>query len=180
MSRTGVTHASGQRGVALVVVLLLLLVVTLLGLAVMRTTIMQERMAANSVARSGAFQVAEAGLRVGEAYAGGLDPSAIPPAGCVNGVCARPANPGDAPAWAASGFWDAVSGAGYLQTDTVNGIRAKYVVEDYGMADSDSCTGSIDMSSPPCDPHVQVYRVTVHSQAPDGAMVTLQSLYEVP
>lgn len=180
MRQMEVAMVTRQKGVALVVVLLLLLVVTLLGLAVMRTTIMQERMAANSVARSGAFQVAEAGLRVGETYASGLDPTTIPAAGCVNGVCARPANPGDAPAWAASGFWDATSAPGYLVADAVNGVRAKYVVEDYGVADSDSCTGSIDMSAPPCNPSVQVYRVTVHSQAPDGATVTLQSLYEVP
>jgi len=169
-----------QGGVALVVVLLLLLVVTLLGLAVMRTTILQERMSANSVARSGAFQVAEAGLRAAEAFAAGIDPSSIPSAGCVAGVCARPANPGDAPAWAASGFWDAPSGSGYLLAEEVNGFQAKYVIEDYGKADSDSCTGSIDMSAPPCDPKIQVYRVTVRSKAPDGADVTLQSLYEVP
>ena len=167
-----------QRGVALVVVLLLLLVVTLLGLAVMRTTIMQERMAATSVARSSAFQVAEAALREGEALAKDLDPATIPASGCAAGVCARPANPGDDPAWAASGFWDS-SGA-FLTAGEVNGVEAKYVVEDYGFADSDACTGSIDMSSGPCTPTIQIYRITVHSQAPDGAIVTLQSLYQAP
>ncbi|MGD6484782.1 PilX N-terminal domain-containing pilus assembly protein, partial [Xanthomonas citri pv. citri] len=42
--------ASRQRGIALVVTLLLLLIVTLLGLAAMRGTLLQERMAANAMA----------------------------------------------------------------------------------------------------------------------------------
>ncbi|MBD4271205.1 pilus assembly protein, partial [Xanthomonas citri pv. citri] len=40
-----------QRGVSLIVVLLLLLVMTLLGLAVLRSTVLGERMASNLVDR---------------------------------------------------------------------------------------------------------------------------------
>ena len=43
---------SRQRGITLVVVLLLLVVVTLLGLAAMRGTVMQERMSGNAAARA--------------------------------------------------------------------------------------------------------------------------------
>lgn len=166
-----------QGGVALVVVLLLLLVVTLLGLAVMRTTILQERMAANSVARSGAFQVAEAVLREAEGIASSK-PS-LPPSGCVDGVCARPSPAGADPAWKAESFWQTGGGFRLAKAD-INEIRAKYVIEDYGKGDSSACTGSIDMSAPECDVDTQIYRITVRSKAPDGADVTLQSLYEVP
>lgn len=55
-----------QRGVALAVALILLLVVTIIGLAGMRGTILQERMSANMYDRSLAFQRAEAGLRAAE------------------------------------------------------------------------------------------------------------------
>ena len=56
-----------QRGVALVVSLLLLIIVAIVGLAAVRGTIMQQKMAANSFDREQAFQAAEAALRVAAA-----------------------------------------------------------------------------------------------------------------
>lgn len=55
-----------QRGASLVVVLLLLLVMTLLGLAVLRSTLLEEKMSANLYDRSLAFQGAESALREAE------------------------------------------------------------------------------------------------------------------
>lgn len=57
-----------QRGAALVIVLLLLLVMTLLGLASLRATLLEERMTGALFDRSLAFQAAEAALREGEAF----------------------------------------------------------------------------------------------------------------
>ncbi|ADV26703.1 hypothetical protein Psesu_0851 [Pseudoxanthomonas suwonensis 11-1] len=57
---------SRQRGASLVVVLILLLVMTLLGLAVLRGTLLEERMSANMFDRSLAFQQAESALREAE------------------------------------------------------------------------------------------------------------------
>ena len=65
-------HLPGRRrqsGVALIVVLILLMVMTLLGLASLRGTLMEERMSANLFDRSLAFQAAESALR--EADRGG-------------------------------------------------------------------------------------------------------------
>ena len=56
-----------QRGASLVVVLILLLVMTLLGLAVLRGTLLEERMSANLLDRSQNFQAAEAALTIIEA-----------------------------------------------------------------------------------------------------------------
>lgn len=56
-----------QSGASLVVVLILLVVMTILGLAVMRTTLLEERMSANMYDRSLAFQQAESALREAEA-----------------------------------------------------------------------------------------------------------------
>jgi type IV pilus assembly protein PilX len=58
---------ANQRGVALVVALILLVVITLVGLAAVRGTIMQQKMAANMYDRQIAFQDAEAAMRVAAA-----------------------------------------------------------------------------------------------------------------
>lgn len=57
-----------QRGAVLAVGLVILLVITLLGLAGIQGTSLEERMAGNSLDRQRAFQAAEAALLVGEAY----------------------------------------------------------------------------------------------------------------
>lgn len=56
----------GQRGVALVVSLILLVLATLIGLASVRGTNLQERMSSNMYDRSLAFQRAESALRAAE------------------------------------------------------------------------------------------------------------------
>lgn len=54
-----------QQGVALVVALLLLILIAIVGLAAIRGTIIQQRMASNMYDRQLAFQAAEAALRIG-------------------------------------------------------------------------------------------------------------------
>lgn len=62
-----------QRGISLVVVMVLLVAVSLLGIAVLRSSAMQERMSANLRDRNLAFQSAEAALRYAqEDVLGGL------------------------------------------------------------------------------------------------------------
>jgi type IV pilus assembly protein PilX len=56
----------GQRGAALIVALLMLLIMTVLGIAAMGVTRMEERMAGNTRDIDVAFQSAEAGLRDSE------------------------------------------------------------------------------------------------------------------
>lgn len=169
-------RSAAQRGVALIVVLLLLLVVTLLGLASMRGTLLQERMAGNVLARGEAFQAAEAVLREAEIYA--ATKPLVPGSGCDKGVCAMPEG-GAAPAWQAAGFWDTATNYRVANAE-IGGFKPKYVIEDYGQSESNDCTGSVDMSASPCANAKQVYRITVMSHAPSGAEVMLQSTFEVP
>lgn len=173
----GATRAA-QQGVSLLVVLMLLLVVTVLGLAAMRGTLMQERMAANAIARSNAFQTAEGALREAEAAATLKLP--VPASGCGNGWCARPA-PGDAPAWQQEGFWDRDGGWARVQSE-VNDITAQYVIEDYGKGpESGTTQGGYELEQYPQQrPEYQYYRITVRSRSPNGAEVLLQSMLEVP
>ena len=66
-----------SQGAALAVALILLVIITILGLASMRNTNMQERMTANFLDRSLAFQSAETGLRVIETKPSALAPPPI-------------------------------------------------------------------------------------------------------
>lgn len=60
--------SSNQAGSALIVSLIMLLLITLVAVAGMQTTIMQERMSANFYDRDLAFQAAESALREGEQF----------------------------------------------------------------------------------------------------------------
>ena len=64
--RGNFAHRQGQTGVSLLVVLILLLVTSVLGIAVLRSSAMQERMSGNMYDRSLAMQAAEMGLNAGE------------------------------------------------------------------------------------------------------------------
>jgi type IV pilus assembly protein PilX len=81
---------SRQSGTALITSLLLLLVLTVLGVVMMRTSVMQERMAGNTRDLNMALQGGEAGLRYAEAIIDALPapaPSPSPALPCVV-VCA--------------------------------------------------------------------------------------------
>lgn len=64
LQQTSIKQA--QRGAVLIVGLIMLLLLTVIGLASIRGTDLQERMAGNMRDRNLAFQAAEAGLRYGE------------------------------------------------------------------------------------------------------------------
>jgi len=70
-------HSSKQNGVALVVALILLIVITLVGLAAVHGTIMQQKMTSNFYDRQLAFQASEAALRQAEAFVQGTTPPGI-------------------------------------------------------------------------------------------------------
>lgn len=92
--RTQSRHSFGrwQSGAALVVGLVMLLVLTLLGLASMQTTSLQERMASNYDQRNQAFQLAETGLRFAEReYWEALREGRAPPLSADRNVIGWPA-----------------------------------------------------------------------------------------
>ncbi len=178
-----VSYPLRQQGVSLVVVLILLLIMTLLGLAVLRSTVLEERMSANLVDRNLSFQAAEAALREGEALAASrtnAEHAAIAAAAaggaCSNGVCPRP----DATAverWKASGF-----GGWRAATTSVGSIASapQFFIEYMGTSETwlecnldPRYTGS-DICLRP------VYRVTARSEAAGRASVIVQSNFIVP
>jgi type IV pilus assembly protein PilX len=171
---------NNQRGVALIVALVLLVVATLIGLAGIRGTTLQERMSANMYDRSLAFQRAESALRAAE--------QAITTTWRIdelNGQDCRPTSGnlcGAVPA--ANAVWVAVGDIYNVNNDRTPG-RPEYFIQfiDTGTAENKLDLGSnadSAMYGSCCpDENVAYYRVTARSSAPaaagDRSIVVLQS-----
>lgn len=183
-SRPAFSSRHDQSGAALIVVLMLLIIVTLLGLASMRGAIMQERMAANTLARAAAFQAAEAGMREAELLVRDGTVAVAPSSGCTSGRCASP-NVNAVPPWEPSNFWTNTATPGYAQGTALGSgptaIRPRFVIEDYGMSTGGAAAGGqgVDGSKEPVEtpPDQAVFRITSFASTPNGAQVMLQSLY---
>lgn len=167
-----------QRGAALATVLILLVVMTLLGLASLRSTQMEERMSGNQLDRGLAFQAAEAALREAEIRASSRP---IPTGrGCVNGLCGSGNVEGDTPVWKDAAVW---ASAPEATTDFASAVdKPKYIIEliASGVPPRGACTTSDDVSSEGCTGSEVRYRITARSTQAGRAAVMLQSIYAVP
>lgn len=182
-------HATRQRGLALAVVLILLLVMTLLGLASMRGTLLQERMSASLTDRSRSFQAAEAALRQGEVNAGFITNSNPAPAGvfdCRTVNCLQlppelPPTPVPVPPvanWAAAQtpalpvFTNTAPPQFLLELLAIN-------VAPTPEERTQLCPMAVDINAPECSARWRVYRITARSQQAGRAGVMLQSIFKV-
>lgn len=187
-----------QRGIALVVSLVLLVVVTLVGLAGMRGTILQERMAGGAYDRETAFQAAEAALMMGaqsfinsrqvwdaeiESNASALD--------CSNQSCVS--NPsGKIP----NNLWNSVpTGSAESEFSSIDSSNPpQYVVQLLGVCSSTGAgtgfSGTTDQNvgGPPAsllNSQGTCYRITARALDPtaaintDRAQVLLQATYRM-
>lgn len=188
--RSGGSPRGDQRGIALAIVLILLVVITLLALAAMRGTVLQQRMSSSVSDRGLAFQAAEAALREGEAKAGDNPRMAagFPADGTCGtdewqGYCGRPdpKDGADNSRWVDAN-WEANSREATAAVQGV-GAQPRYMVEllQTGLPATGSCTTDIDVSpDAQCAGDETIYRITARSAAADRADVTLQSTYVVP
>lgn len=170
-----------QQGAILVISLLLLLILTVLGLAVMRMTRMQERMAGNTRDLNLALQGAEAGLRDGEARIlafGTVKPNALSTADCSVApltVCQRTALPIDI-AERTFTWWNPNSVKfGTAGTHDLTELREdpRYTIEEVGIKPQ----GDLGIGhEPPQDNYV--YQITARSTGASGQTNTvLQSTF---
>lgn len=163
-----ITSVSRQRGATLLTVLLLLLIMTLLGLASLRSGLLEERMSGNLRDRGVGFQTAEAALRDAEAlirndrsaYVGGgrypiPDPSTNPTPRWQDG----------ATVWLNGADLGGLSSA----------VRGQYIIEEMGPAPTWRGCERLVPPDPSC--LTGRFRVTARSQANGRAQVTLQSNY---
>jgi type IV pilus assembly protein PilX len=169
-----------QRGATLVVVLVLLLLMTLLGLASLRGTLLEERMTSNLLDRSIGFQNAEAALREAEALVAGA--VAVPANGCnAQGICATPVAT-DVERWRDAAF------AGWRTSPTISAAdpanRPQFIVEFMGEFPNtldNNLNRSANEAQYGAQGGVQLrryFRVTARSRDPganDRSFVVLQS-----
>jgi len=183
---------SAQRGAALIVALILLVVITLVGLAAIGTTLLQNKMAGNQYDRQIAFQSAEAALRVAAAQLQ-ADPTMVTRdcSSATSSVCSgNPFNDGvpaadvyTVPKAAGSGSNNDTA----FDPGSLAAGQPQYVIEFMGTqtqafgAQSANCQqansrltcGSTDF---------KMYRITARSGNPTGgsrAVVTLQAVMKM-
>lgn len=169
-----------QNGVALVVALIFLLILTLLGVAAMSTTALEEKMAGNIKDQNTAFQSVESALTVAENTIG----SAI----SVNLVVATASVTNDGlhkpgtttPRWSdatSPNVWD--TGSDYRTLTGFSGVSspAKYIIEDLGeIVDTN---GELTMPTEYRSKGKQLFRIT--ARGPGGTPYSIsmvQSTYE--
>ncbi len=181
-SQTRHSMHSQQRGIALVVALLLLVVVTLVGLAAVRSTTMQQKMTSNFLDREIAFQSAEAALRQGEVAV----QAAASPSGFYD------CSPGSSNNCLVDAMADAnVAGSivtvatGSFTKGALAASQPQYVVQYLGnfqipspnVSQVSNCSGYGPCSS---NSTADFFRITARSgpaNAGERASVTLQSVY---
>ena len=158
-----------QSGISLVVVLILLVAISILGIAVLRSSAMQERMSANQRDRSLAFQAAETAMRYAQedvlgAAAGAWDTNVPVAADCANsGICP----PGSAPAWRV------VPTANFNFSAAGLAAAPEFWIEYLGVGPARK--GSCDQLPLPLDCSSPMYRINARSRANGRADVVMQS-----
>lgn len=165
------TPFSRQRGATLITVLLLLLVMTLLGLASLRSGLLEERMSGNLRDRGVGFQAAEAALRDAEALIR-TDRSAY----TGNGRYPEP-DPSTTPTprWQdGATVWLNGTDLGGLSS----AVRATFIIEEMGVAPTWRGCDRVVPVDPSC--MTSRFRITARSQADGRAQVMLQTTYSMP
>lgn len=167
-----------ERGAVLIIALIMLLILTVLGVAVMESSVIEERMAGNAIDRNRAFQAAETALRMGEQQIANLVQQPI----AVNGPSnASPSVLGSvivgSPSWWSAGavndaWWLANGRDSALGWAAANTVRndPRYVIEEYDTV----CDGAVTPTLSECK---IVYRVTAFAWGARNSTVILQSLY---
>lgn len=124
-----------QRGVALVVALVLLVLVTLVGLAAIRGTTMQQKMTANFYDREVAFQSAEAALRAAASIVAATPNAAFiydcspgSPNVCLSNPFVDPNMPNGAVQTVPTG-----AAAGQFTVSDVSASQPQFIVENMGV-----------------------------------------------
>lgn len=167
---------SRQRGAILVTSLLLLIVLTVLGVAMMRMTAMQERMAGNTRDLNLALQAAEAALRDGEARLSPLTLTAKPRAQATAGCIYCEATFLPVAIQDATQFnWNTALEYGAAGTQDIAGLAEdpRYVIAEVGYVPDTQLIGQNDTLS-----GRDFYQITARSTGASGQTNTvLQSTF---
>lgn len=157
-----------ERGISLVVVMILLVITALLGIAILRSSMMQERMSASVRDRSVAFQAAEAALRYAheDVLGGGAWDTTPPAAGSActaAGVCPT----------GAAAAWVRVPTASYNFSQAGLAAAPEYWIEYIGTGPAR--LGSCETTNVTLDCQSPIYRITARSRSDGRADVVVQA-----
>lgn len=162
-----------QAGVSLLVVLILLLVMSILGIAVLRSSGMQERMSANMRDRSIAFQAAETALR--EAQEDVLANAAIDDLQYGKTIAELRADSKPVTC-ATDGICDVTAPANEVPVPrTANDGRSTYTIEYLGDAYAPKVGKSCSVMSEDFECWRPTFRVTARGRSPGLSEVFLQA-----
>lgn len=153
-----------QSGIALITGLIFLVMLTLISLAAMQSTTLEERMAGNSRSRDLAFQAAEAAVRGAEAILSGASLPAFN--GSKVGYYAQLANGGSSDYWKNTHNWAAQS---VVYAGPLTGVKeARFVIEalpaTLGSGGDDSLVVKASSGG-------EVYRITTRGIGTDGTSI---------
>lgn len=178
-----------QRGAALIVALILLIVITLVGLAAIGTTILQNKAASNQYDRQVAFQSAEAAMRVATALA--PNSPALIARNCQTGGTVCQANPFTDNTLPPGSIHTVTAGASAttFTASAVAAMQPQYVIESLGNWTNPSTNTGFGNTANSRNYGVQgaansaiYYRITARSCDPTNsncnnrAIVTLQTV----
>ncbi len=152
-----------QQGISLLVVLLLLVVMSVLGVAVLRSSALQERMSANLRDRSLATQAVEAALDAARA-----DLAAVPKWRTTVPTAADCASDGVCPS-----YTDEAS-AGWMNGPTLGGVATQYWIEYLGENTTALETTGVIPGSETTN-FGPMFRITARSNSIGRALVVLQT-----
>lgn len=164
-----------QRGATLLVGLIMLLMMTVIGLAAMRGSSMQELMAGNMRDRNLAFQSAEAGLRAAEDVLNGATLPVFNGSGYVQDIAGSKR----------TGFWNTYDWAGESVLTDMGLARVaeqpRFVVEEVTSTavNAGADGGAIDFAANLKAEDIVYYRVTSRGVGgTENAVVIIQSTYK--
>lgn len=182
-SRAEQSFPHHQRGVALVMALVFLLLLTILGIAALNTTSLEEKMANNVKDRNLAFQAAESALIVAENWIYTQVGKPVFPNNSIGLYAPVTSDTDPDPNWKDS-TWSTSNVVIYPSTpgQTVSGslgkiqTQPKYIVEDMGEIPESG--GSLVLTSSYKSKGTTVVRITARGTGgTDAAVVMLQSTY---
>lgn len=162
-----------QEGAVLFISLIMLLAMTLIGVTGMQGTIMEEKMAGNSLDINRSFQATEAALREAESY---LQSATLPTFDGTTTGLYQPTDAGTTPLWEQN-IWNASSARTYSGTFSGMTLASApmYIIEE--LAPVPDPTGSIAADEPL--PDAGIYRVTARGTGgSDKSITILQATYK--
>ncbi|SEA81578.1 type IV pilus assembly protein PilX [Desulfuromusa kysingii] len=162
---------NSQQGTALITGLLILIVLSILGITAMQSTLLQEKMVGNMEQQGSAFQIAEAGLRIGENWLDSQIP--VPIFADTNGLYLV-----DSTLWQNDDDWwdDETRSQNIGDIGSAEDVEAVYYLEYLTDVDNSGNDSEIFDAAPEDLPGM--YRITSRGDSPNGrSTVILQSTY---